>query len=129
MMSSVTVSCAVFPSESPEKVRRAVLNIFPDAVIEMIDNTINATASMEHFGEQIRRQKILDTARSVLIKGRNGERSRFNLNKQAAYAGKISFTEERTVLGTIKVTLEAEDITSFIEMLAPRTENGEEVKI
>lgn len=128
-MSSVTVSCAVFPSESPEKVRRAVLNIFPDAVIEMIDNTINATASMEHFGEQIRRQKILDTARSVLIKGRNGERSRFNLNKQAAYAGKISFTEERTVLGTIKVTLEAEDITSFIEMLAPRTENGEEVKI
>jgi len=129
MMSSVTVSCAVFPSESPEKVRRAVLNIFPDAVIEMIDGNIQATASMEHFGEQIRRQKILDTARSVLIKGRNGERSRFNLNKQAAYAGKISFTEERTVLGTIKVTLEAEDITSFIEMLAPRTENGEEVKI
>ena len=129
MVSSVIISCPVFPSEDLEKVRRAVLNIFPDAVIEMTDDNIRATASMDHFGEQIRKQRILDTARSVLMKRRSGECSRFDLNKQAAYAGKVSFSEERAVLGTIKVTVEAEDITSFIELLAPRTEDGEEVRI
>jgi predicted RNA binding protein with dsRBD fold (UPF0201 family) len=85
---------------------------------------------MNQFGEQIRRQRILDSARSVMLKGRRGEqRSSFNLNKQAAYAGKISFVEEKTVLGTIRVTLEAEDITTFIESLAPQTVDGEEVRI
>jgi len=131
MPPSISVICPVFPSEDKEKVIRAVMNIFPDAVLDIQDNEMSATLdSMEHFGEQIRRQKILDTARSVMIKGRrNSERTIFHLNKQAAYAGKISFVEERTILGTIKVTIEAEDITAFIELLAPNTVNGEEVKI
>ena len=127
---TVTVSCPVFPSEDPEKVRRAVLNIFPDAVLDIAEDMISSdSAGLAHFGEQIRRQRILDTARSVLMKGRNGERSRFNLNKQAAYAGKISFVEEKATLGTIRVTVEAEDMTLFIEALAPRTVEGEEVRI
>jgi len=130
MIPSVGISCPVFPSEDPEKVRQAVLNIFPDAVLDISDDRISsASAGMEHFGNQIRRQRILDTARSVLMRGRRGERSFFYLNKQAAFAGKISFVEEKAVLGTIKVTVEAEDITSFIEMLAPNTVDGEEVKI
>jgi hypothetical protein len=130
MALAIVVTCPVFPSEDADKVRRAVLNIFPDAVLENDDKGINASLdNMEHFGEQIRRQKILDTARSVMIKGRKGERSIFHLNKQAAYAGKISFVEERTVLGTIKVTADADDMTAFIETLAPNTVNGEEVRI
>jgi predicted RNA binding protein with dsRBD fold (UPF0201 family) len=130
MMATVKITCPVFPSEDPEKVRKAILNIFPDAVLDIREDAIDAVSpDMRNFGEQIRRQRILDSARSVMMKGRRGERSSFSLNKQAAYAGRISFTEERTVLGTIKVTLEAEDITTFIELLAPRTVDGEEVKI
>jgi predicted RNA binding protein with dsRBD fold (UPF0201 family) len=130
MIPSVSISCPVFPSEDPEKVRQAVLNIFPDAVLDISEDRISSvSAGMEHFGDRIRKQRILDTARSVLMKGRRGERSCFYLNKQAAFAGKISFVEEKAVLGTIKVTVEAEDITSFIEMLAPNTVDGEEVKI
>ena len=130
MIVSISVSCPVFPSEDPEKVRQAIMNIFPDAAISVNGNEMNASpANMEHFGEQIRKQKILDTARSVMIKGRRGDRSVFRLNKQAAYAGKISFAEERTVLGTMNVTVEAENITEFIELLAPQTVNGEEVLI
>ena len=130
MTNSVRISCPIFPSEDPEKVMKAVLNIFPDAVPETTENGISAEiGNMEHFGEKIREQRILDTARSVMMKGRRGERSSFDLNKQAAYAGKISFAEEKAVLGTIKVTVEAEDITSFIEMLAPETVEGEEVRI
>jgi len=129
-MPSIRVYCPIFPSEDPEKVLRAVKNIFPDIGQSTEDNAIAGdTANLEHFAAQIRRQRILDTARSVMMKGRRGERTIFNLNKQAAFAGKISFTEERTILGTINVTIAADNITEFIEALAPQTVDGEEVTI
>ena len=129
-MADVSISCPVFPSEDPERVRQAVLNIFPDALLDTDDGMITAEGpGTERFCEQIRRQRILDAARSVMMKGRRGERTVFHMNKQAAYAGKISFVDERTILGTIKVTLRSEDITSFIEALAPQTVDGEEVLI
>ena len=130
MIPTVRISCPVFPSEDPEKVKKAVLNIFPGVALDISEDMIRSEAAgMDHFGEQIRRQRILDTARSVMIKGRRGESTYFDLNKQAAYVGKISFVDGKAVLGTIKVSVEAEDITLFIEMLAPRTVDGEEVRI
>ncbi|MDR0198739.1 MAG: hypothetical protein LBI08_03250 [Methanomassiliicoccaceae archaeon] len=128
-MPIVRVYCPVFPSEDPEKVRKAVLNIFPGMELSTDgDAMTGSTASLEHFAMQIRRQRILDTTRSILMKGRRGEgRTVFNMNKQAAFAGKISFAEERTILGTINVTIDADDITAFAEALAPHTVNGEEV--
>jgi predicted RNA binding protein with dsRBD fold (UPF0201 family) len=129
-MPTIRVSCPVFPSEDPEKVKKAVMNIFPDIDADIRDGALTGeTISLEHFAEQIRRQRILDTARSVLMKGRRGERTVFNMNKQAAFAGKISFAEEKTILGTINVTITADNITEFIEALAPQTVNGEEVMI
>ncbi|MCL2786049.1 MAG: hypothetical protein FWD81_02355 [Methanomassiliicoccaceae archaeon] len=130
MTPTVRISCPVFPSEDIEKVRLAVLNIFPGAVLDITGDGIRSgSVGMDHFGDQIRRQRILDTARSVMMKGRRGEITYFDLNKQAAYAGKISFVEGRTVLGTIRVSVEADDITSFIEAFAPNTVDGEEVRI
>ena len=129
-MPTIRITCPVFPSEDPERVRKAVLNIFPDVTLEENGNELKAeTQNTEHFAEHIRKQRILDTARSVMMKGRRGERTVFHMNKQAAYAGKISFVEERTILGTIKVTIEDDDITLFIEKLAPQTADGEEVLI
>jgi hypothetical protein len=129
-MLAVSISCPVFPSEDQERVRQAVLNIFPGTDLILSDGVLSGeTDNVDHFSEQIRRQRILDSTRSMLIKGRNGERSTVHLNKQAAYAGKISFTESRTILGTIKVIFGSDDITAFIGSLAPQTVDGEEVKI
>jgi predicted RNA binding protein with dsRBD fold (UPF0201 family) len=130
-MPTIRVHCPVFPSEDPEKVMKAVKNIFPDLGLTAENGALTGeTANLEHFAAQIRRQRILDTTRSVLMKGRRGdERTIFNMNKQAAFAGKISFTEERTILGTINVTITADNITGFIEALAPQTIDGEEVKL
>jgi predicted RNA binding protein with dsRBD fold (UPF0201 family) len=129
-MEKISISCPVFPSEDPERVRQAVLNIFPDAVFDTEGDIITSgSAGTEHFGSRIRMQRILDTARSVMIKGMRGNRTSFRLNKQAAYAGKISFIEGKAVLGTIDVSIEAEDLEAFIELLAPRTINGEEIRI
>ena len=129
-MPAIRVSCPVFPSEDPEKVRQAVLNMFPGIELNADNSALSGeTDSLEHFSAQIRRQRILDTARSVLMKGRRKDRTVFNMNKQAAFAGKISFAEERTILGTINVTILSDDITAFIETLAPQTVAGEEVLI
>jgi predicted RNA binding protein with dsRBD fold (UPF0201 family) len=129
-MVSVRVYCPVFPSEDPEKVMMAVNNIFPDMQLNAEDNGVSGeTHTLVHFAEQIRKQRILDTARSVMIKGRRGDnRTVINMNKQAAFAGKISFTEERTILGTINVTITVDNVTEYIEALAPHTVDGEEVR-
>jgi predicted RNA binding protein with dsRBD fold (UPF0201 family) len=130
-MVSIIVKCPIFPSEDPEKVIKAVKNIFPEMDVVTENNSVyGETKMLEHFSEQIRRQRILDSARGIMMKGRRSdEKTIFNMNKQAAFAGKISFTEERTILGTINVTILADNITEYIEALAPQTVDGEEVSI
>ncbi len=127
-MTSIEISCPVYPSEDPEKVRTAILKVFPDAQLETTDENITGTTeSIERFSKQIRKQKILDTTRSVMIRGKRGDRTRFFLNKQVAFVGKISFCEEKTILGTIKVLVIDEDIDALIDKVAPVTVDGEEV--
>ena len=127
-MPSIEISCPIYPSEDPEKVREAILKVFPDADLEMSEDDITGTTgSIERFSKQIRKQKILDTTRSVLIHGKRGDRTRFFLNKQVAFVGKISFCEEKTILGTIKVVITDDDLDDLIDKVAPVTVDGEEV--
>ena len=127
-MPSIEIFCPVFPSEDPEKVRTAILKVFPDAELEMGEDEIKGrTDNLDRFSKQIRKQKILDTTRSVMIHGKRGDRTRFFLNKQVAFVGKVSFCEERTILGTIKVVVTDEDIDGLIDRVAPITVDGEEV--
>ena len=124
----VSISVPIFPSEDPEKVKNAVLNIFPNAVLEVTEKRMEGTSpDIDRFKQKIRSQKILDTSRSVMIKGQRGNRTTINLNKQVALAGTVSYTEERTILGAIKVTIEDDDILAFIDRTAPNTVEGEEV--
>ena len=127
-MTSIEISCPIYPSEDPEKVKTAVLKVFPDASIEETDDGIKGTSgSLDRFSKQIRKQKILDTTRSILIHGKRGDRTRFFLNKQVAFVGKISFCEERTILGTIKVVVIDDNLDDLIDRVAPVTVDGEEV--
>ena len=127
-MPSIEITCPVYPSEDPEKVRTAILKVFPDAELEQKEDEITGKSeSLDRFSKQIRKQKILDTTRSVLIHGKRGDRTRFFLNKQVAFVGKISFCEERTILGTIKVVIIDDDIEDLIDRVAPVTVDGEEV--
>lgn len=129
-MLSVELSSPIFPSEDPEKVKTAVLKVFPGAEIEITDKgLIGKTDNLDRFSKQIRKQKILDTTRSVMIRGKRGNVIRFFLNKQVAFVGKISFCEERTILGTIKVVIEDDEPDALIENIAPVTVDGEEVLI
>ncbi|MBQ7701810.1 MAG: hypothetical protein IJT54_05340 [Candidatus Methanomethylophilaceae archaeon] len=129
-MTSVEVTCPVFPSEDPDKVRVAMERIFPDIEIEETEDGLSGrTDNLVRFSKQIRKQRILDTTRSVLIRGRRGNVTRFFLNKQVAFVGKVSFCEERTILGTMRVVVQDDEMDALIEDVAPETVDGEEVLI
>ena len=129
-MTSVEVTCPVFPSEDPDKVRVALERIFPGIENEETEDGLSGrTDNLDRFSKQIRKQKILDTTRSVLIRGRRGNVTRFFLNKQVAFVGKVSFCEERTILGTMRVVVQDDEMDALIEDVAPETVDGEEVLI
>lgn len=129
-MMKVEITCPIYPSEDPEKVRTAIERIFPGAeIVEDKKGLKGNTDNLDHFSKQIRKQKILDTTRSVLLKGKRGNVTRFFLNKQVAFVGKISFCEEKTILGTMRVVVEDDELDAVIENVAPETVDGEEVLI
>ncbi|MDD4185372.1 MAG: RNA-binding domain-containing protein [Candidatus Methanomethylophilaceae archaeon] len=128
-MPSVRIVSRVNPSEDPDKVREAILQVFPDAVVETDGGYARGEAqSLGNFGLMIRRQKILDTARAILFKGMSGDRTRFLLNKQVAFVGKISFCDRGHVLGPIEVTVTDPEIEALIDRTAPTTVDGMEVR-
>lgn len=126
-MTLVSIFCQVNPSEDPEKVRAAIESIFPDAQLELGDRGFSGTAGLDRFSRLIRKQRILDATRAVLIMNTRGNRMRMDLNKQVATVGKVSFADKRPILGAIEVTIEDEDLTALIDRVAPMTVDGEEV--
>lgn len=123
----MTLSCPIFPSEDPKKVRDAVNRIFPGAELTEGDGEIYGPVSLDNFSKMIRRQQILDTTRSVLFKGMRDNRTLMRLNKQVATVGKVSFAEPRSILGAIEVVIEDDNLEAFIDRLAPETVDGKEV--
>ena len=125
-MTAVRISCPVNPSEDEEKVRSAVLSIFPDAELSLNDGRLEGEATLDRFSKAIRRQKILDATRAVMIMNSRGNTTRLSLNKQVATVGKVSFADKRPVLGAIEVTIEDDDLMALIDRVAPITVDGEE---
>ena len=127
-MVNVRISCPVNPSESDELVLEAVLRIFPDASMTRTDEGYEGVAGdIENLSLLIRRQRILDAARSVVFGGMCGDATEFTLNKQAAFVGKVSFCPEDTVLGAIKVCLDGDNLEDIVNVMLPRTVDGQEV--
>lgn len=110
------------PTESVAKVKLACRAVFPDlAFKEEGDLLVGETATLDHFREMLRKQRIRDTAREVLIRGRQDGRTSFTLNKQAAYVGVVNFGALRAPLGDIHVTIEEEDLDGLIDRVAEST--------
>lgn len=128
-MTLVSIECPVNPSEDPEKVRAAILSIFPDAGLELGDGRYTGTApGLDRFSALIRKQRILDATRAVLLSNARGGSTRMSLNKQVATVGKVSFADRRPVLGAIEVRVEDDDLEALIDRVAPVTVDGEEVR-
>ncbi len=121
----ISVHASVRPTERVENIVSAIENIFPGLIMDIREDRIEAydgPDSMTSFHKLLREQMILDTARSVMMNGRVGDATRFRLNKQAAFMGKVSFPVEEEPLGSLHVQITGGE--RVIDWLAPQTEDG-----
>ncbi len=128
----IEIRTKVHPTESEEKVVKAIKNIFPDAEIEIREDgeVYGRAYSLERFRELLRRQRILDTARSEILKRRDGNEITLYLNKQTATVSRINFCDEDAILSPIKVTFRLNNVpfSRFLDYTAPKTKDGRPVK-
>jgi len=127
----VEITTDVHPTEDEEKVIEAIRNIFPDAEIKIEDGKLIAIArDLSRLRDLLRKQRILDTARSELIRNRRGNEITVYLNKQTATVSRINFTDEDVILSPLKVTFRiyGVPVERFIDYLAPETRDGKPIK-
>lgn len=127
---NVHVEVEINPTESEEKVKRAVENTFGGISVEieprhkgsLLVAEGEGLEALEKLYNLVRRERIRNAARGVLFKGLEGNAIRFCLNKQAAYAGHVSFAEELTEcpLGPMKVRIKCDNPRELINWLAPK---------
>lgn len=127
----VFVTVPVLETEVRERVVDAVLNVFPGAEVSELEDGIEAEVrSLEHFSERLHQQEILDTARSEFFGGLRGDSFSFALKKQAAFKDVVNFAVGNPdELGDIQVRVRVDepDVESFIDYIAPPTEEGRPV--
>jgi len=128
----IHLKAPLHPTENRGKVERAVKNIFPSLELEREENQGlwlvgegGGREDLEELYTLLRKEKILDAARRVMLSSSEEDTTSFYLNKQAAYMGRLNFSPE-SPLGPIEVTLEGE-VRDIIDWLAPRTFEGKEL--
>ncbi len=127
----VEIETKVYPTEDVDKVAQAVKNLFPDAEIIVEGGNLKARAwDLRKFRYLLRRQRILDTARTELLKGMSGNEITILLNKQTAYVSKVNFADEDAILSPIRVTFKVYGIPmgKFVDYLAPPTKAGRPIR-
>lgn len=115
----VTITSIVNATEDEEKVKKAILNLFPNCDIRQDNNTLEIHDSLkilESFKLKLKKQKIRSTVKAVL---ESSEDLRLYLNKQTAYIDIINITDGNSILGDIIVNIKTNDKNKFIEWLTP----------
>ena len=125
----VHVETPLNPTENPEKVARAIHNLFPSANLTTVktdahhgkvEATMNGLKALENLKAILRQEVIRDAARRMLLGGISGSSVVVYLHKQAAFAGKASFCEryDESPLGPITLTIQSESPEQVVEWLA-----------
>jgi predicted RNA binding protein with dsRBD fold (UPF0201 family) len=128
---TVFVETEVNPTEDKDKVQTAVNNILGNSSITLKASLIGSILTAEAKGldslvklrNMLRNDRIRDAARRILFKSIRGNKISFFLNKQVAFAGHISFSEEtaESPLGPIRFIIETDDPLQLVEWLAEKT--------
>ena len=135
----IVITVKIFPTESVEKVQQAVQNLFPTSSMKLqsqqLENHLHAKlndkSGLTLFFVRLREQRILAAARRVLRRGLAEKSVLFYLNKQAAFANRISFSEpvDELSLGAIKVHILCDDPEGMIDWLTLCSVSTEEKRI
>ena len=134
-MPRIRVEVEIRPTEDPEKVEKALRNVFEPDKIRIEERSSGykvlvaesySYRSLIKLHDLIRRERILDAARSMLRKGVMGNMLIFKINKQAALQNRLSFvdTDSESPLGPITFIIETDNPYEVIDWLAPKTSRG-----
>jgi predicted RNA binding protein with dsRBD fold (UPF0201 family) len=122
------VRAEVHPTEDESKVKHAIMTLFPSVELRCIPDSegrltlIGEAGGLEgltEFRSLLRRERIRAAAKSLMFSSVLDHRLVVYLNKQAAYAGHVSFATNHgeSPLGPITLQLECSDPRSVIEWL------------
>ena len=131
MSMRITAEANLNPTEDEAKVKRALLNVFPEGRpekitrpdgVELIRVTGSGMNFLETFRRLLKQDRIRDTARKILRARTEGQRITINLHKQAAFAGHASFCaqEGESPLGPITIRIDTATPDSVIDFLTAR---------
>ena len=127
----VRIVAPVNDTEVTDRVADAIGNVFPDAEPTHEDGRLVAeTHTLDAFSDVLHDQEILDTARRVFRRNTTDEGFSCALKKQAAFEGVVNFAVgEPDELGEIDVTVRVRepDVESFVDYVAPETDDGRPV--
>ena len=129
----VHIETDVNPTEDEEKVKKAIGNLFGDLTFisesafqgSKLKAEAKGQGSLTKFRTLLRNDRIRDAARKLLYRAtRDDNLISFYLNKQVAYAGHVSFSEEHSEspLGPLYVIIKTEAPKQLIDWLAEKSE-------
>ena len=128
---TVFVETEIYPTESEENVRTSITSFLDNTTITVKSNAKGSTLTAVAKGQEsliklrnmLRNDRIRDAARRYLFKSIRGNMISFCLNKQVAFCGHISFSEQtaESPLGPIKVNIETDNAEQLIDWLAEKT--------
>jgi len=128
---TVFVETEINPTETEDNVKAAVNSILDNASItikpSIKGSTLTAIAKGQNSLLKLRimlhNDRIRDASRRLLFKSIRGNMISFCLNKQVAFAGHVSFSEEtaESPLGPIRVNIETDNPEQLIDWLAEKT--------
>jgi len=127
------------PTEDPEKVLRAVRNLFPNCSPSIVrsderhaklEGSMSRLEDLDNLRTLLRQEVIRDAARKILLRNISGSSIVVHLNKQAAFAGKASFCEryDESPLGPVTLTITVENPEQVIDWLAPSSRRRQEIE-
>ena len=124
----ISISSLVQPYENAEKVVESINVFFPDWNTPQVPkngtfpsknkNIIisGESKSLEYLLKQIRIQRILDTALDIMCMNLESDSTVFDISRQAAMSGKVSFALDKNILGgKITVSVTGEDLGLWLE--------------
>jgi predicted RNA binding protein with dsRBD fold (UPF0201 family) len=127
----VNIEAQINPTEEPERVKQAVENVFGPVTFKLKPKTwgqlltaqTSGTEGLTKLSNLIKRAQIIAASRKVLRSSATDNSITFYLNKQVAYAGHISFSQQtaESPLGPIKVEIKCENPRKLIDWIAPRS--------
>jgi predicted RNA binding protein with dsRBD fold (UPF0201 family) len=127
------------PTEDPEKVLRAIRNLLPNCTPAItraderhakLEGSVTSLEDLNNIKSLLRQEAIRDAARKILFKSISGSSIIVHLNKQAAFAGKVSFCEryDESPLGPITLTITTGNPEQLVDWLAPSSRNRQQIE-